>query len=217
MYFCGSCAGCLYLPDMTYAYIRVSTDCQTVDNQRFEIEAYCTRQGLTIDAWVAETVSGTVDFRKRELGQLIDEAQPGDLIVCSELSRLGRNMMMVMTLLGRLIEAGVVIVTIKDNFRFGNDIASKTIAFAFSLAAEIERTLLSRRTAEALRLRKANGVVLGRPRGAKTGVERLKLAPYRDRIEAMLASGMTKKEIALRLGVDRNTLARYIARAGIAI
>ena len=135
---------------MVYGYIRVSTDKQTVDNQRFEIERFCSKNEITIDQWIEETISGTKLPGKRLLGSLLDEAKTGDLIVCSELSRLGRNMFMIMSVLNHLMINGVRIWTIKDNYRLGDSIQAKILAFAFGLAAEIERDLISQRTKEAL-------------------------------------------------------------------
>ena len=150
---------------MIYGYIRVSTDKQTVENQRFEISDFCRRQDIKIDAWIEETISGTIDPKKRELGKLLKDVRQGDLIICSELSRLGRSLFMIMSILNLLMEKGAKIWTIKDGYRLGDDIQSKVLAFAFGLSAEIERQLISQRTKEALALRKKEGVKLGRPRG----------------------------------------------------
>lgn len=116
---------------MIYGYIRVSTDKQTVENQRFEISDYCRRQGIKIDAWIEETISGTIDPKKRELGKLLKDVRQGDLIICSELSRLGRSLFMIMSILNLLMEKGAKIWTIKDGYRLGDDIQSKVLAFAF--------------------------------------------------------------------------------------
>ena len=89
---------------MTYGYIRVSTDRQTVENQRFEIEEFSRRQEIKIDSWIEETISGTVDPGKRELGALLSRVQKGDLIICSELSRLGRSLFMIMSILNLIME-----------------------------------------------------------------------------------------------------------------
>lgn len=122
---------------MIYGYIRVSTDKQTVENQRFEILNFCEKNNLTIDAWISETISGTKSPSKRKLGQLLSEVQKGDLIICSELSRLGRNLFMIMSVLNEMMLREVRIWTIKDNYRLGDDIQSKVLAFAFGLSAEI--------------------------------------------------------------------------------
>jgi len=106
---------------MNYGYIRVSSDKQTVENQRFEIQKFCQREGLTIDGWIEETVSGTKSYDKRELGALLANISKGDLIVCSELSRLGRNLFMIMEILNQCMDKECRVWTIKDSYRLGDD------------------------------------------------------------------------------------------------
>lgn len=125
---------------MIYGYIRVSTDKQTIENQRYEIIQFCRKEGLHVNGWIEETVSGGRAPDKRKLGILLKTVKKGDIIICSELSRLGRSLYMVMDILALCMEKGVVIRTIKDNFTLGDDMTSKVLAFAFSLAAEIEKT-----------------------------------------------------------------------------
>lgn len=156
---------------MTYGYIRVSTEAQTVENQRFEINQFCAREQLSIDGWIEETISGTKAPDKRKLGTLLAHVGAGDLILCSELSRLGRSLYMIMDILAYCMDHDVCIWTIKDNFRLGDDIESKVLAFAFGLSAEIERNLISQRTKEALARKKAEGVHLGRPKGPSENIQ----------------------------------------------
>ena len=145
---------------MNYGYIRVSSDKQTVENQRYEIIRFCAGQNITVDGWIEETVSGMKNYDKRELGSLLGKVKAGDLIICSELSRLGRNLFMIMEILNQCMTKDCRIWTIKDGYRLGDDIQSKVLAFAFGLSAEIERNLISQRTKEALARKKAEGVVL---------------------------------------------------------
>ena len=142
---------------MVYGYIRVSTDKQTVENQRFEIERFCKKEGLTIDGWIEETISGTKNYNKRALGKLLNRIVKDDLIICTELSRLGRNLFMIMEILNICMTKESRVWTIKDNYRLGDDIQSKVLAFAFGLSAEIERNLISQRTKEALARLKKEG------------------------------------------------------------
>ena len=139
---------------------RAATDTQTVENQRFEITNFARRQGLEIDGWIEETVSGTKEYSKRRLGGLLSTAGKNDLIICGELSRLGRNLFMIMEILNLCMKKECRVWTIKDNYRLGDDITSKVLAFAFGLCAEIERDLISKRTKEALARKRAEGVVL---------------------------------------------------------
>ena len=131
---------------MNYGYIRVSSEKQTVENQRFEINNFSNREHIHIDGWIEETISGTKAYNKRELGRLLKKVEKDDLIICAELSRLGRNLFMIMEILNICMNKECRVWTIKDNYRLGDDIQSKVLAFAFGLSAEIERNLISQRT-----------------------------------------------------------------------
>lgn len=195
---------------MIYGYIRVSSDKQTVENQRFEINNFCKRKNLVIDGWIEETISGTKAYNKRELGKLLDKVKKEDLIICAELSRLGRNLFMIMEILNICMTKECRVWTIKDNYRLGDDIQSKVLAFAFGLSAEIERNLISQRTKEALARKKAEGVILGRPKGKKSSQEKYKLFGKEVLIQELLKNKVSKRQIAKICKVDRNTLDRYI-------
>ena len=194
---------------MIYGYIRVSTDRQTVENQRFEIVEFAKRNSLNIDSWIEETVSGTIRPENRELGRLMDSIQKDDLIICSELSRLGRSLFMIMSILNRLMEKGARVWTIKDGYRLGDDIQSKVLAFAFGLSAEIERNLISQRTKEALERKKAEGQKLGRPKGSTTETSKLDGAEIGATI--MIMQGISVNQMAKLYGVHRNTVKKFIA------
>ena len=200
---------------MIYGYIRVSTDKQTVENQRFEIQRYAKKSKLVVNEWIEETISGTINPNKRNLGKLLSKTQKNDIIICSELSRLGRNMFMIMSILNILMERGVIIYAVKEHYKLGDDISSKVLAFAFSISAEIERSLISQRTTEALRRKKAEGVILGRPKGRRNTV--CKLSGCEDTIRQMLLEGNTKVYISRHLGVSESTLYSYIKEKRIYI
>ena len=195
---------------MVYGYIRVSSDKQTVENQRFEINKFCEREKLTIDGWIEETISGTKAYNKRQLGALLKRIKKDDLIICAELSRLGRNLFMIMEILNICMTKEAKVWTIKDNYRLGDDIQAKVLAFAFGLSAEIERNLISQRTKEALARKKAEGVVLGRPKGRRSARDKYKLSGKETLIRELLKEGVSKRQIAKICKVDRNTLARYL-------
>lgn len=195
---------------MIYGYIRVSSDKQTVENQRFEINNFCEREQLHIDGWIEETISGTKAYNKRQLGVLLKKVQKDDLIICAELSRLGRSLFMIMEILSLCMKKECKVWTIKDNYRLGDDIQSKVLAFAFGLSAEIERNLISQRTKEALARKKAEGVVLGRPKGRKTSPQKNKLHGKEVLIDELLKQNVSKRQIAKICKVDRNTLARFL-------
>lgn len=193
---------------MVYGYIRVSTDKQTIENQRFEINNLCQRENMEIEKWIEETISGTKEYEKRQLGKAIKKMSKGDILICSELSRLGRSLFMIMDILNQCMKAGIMVISIKDNYRLGDDIQSKVLAFAFGLSAEIERNLISQRTKEALKRKKDEGVILGRPKGRKS--TKVKLSGKRDLINKYMQAGMSKSAISKKLGVHRNTLSDYL-------
>ena len=193
---------------MIYGYIRVSTDKQTVENQRFEITEYAKKSNLPIDQWIEETVSGTISPDKRNLGKLIQMAKSKDVIICSELSRLGRNIFMIMSILNRLMEMNVSVYTVKEGYRLGDDLTSKVLAFAFSISAEIERELISLRTKVDLLRKKAEGGVLGHPKGKRNS--HVKLTGREDEIRKLLDFGYSKEQISKKLKVCPATLYKFI-------
>jgi DNA invertase Pin-like site-specific DNA recombinase len=193
---------------MVYSYIRVSTDKQTVENQRFEINRFCTEKEMVTDKWIEETISGVKEIQHRKLGKLLRKMRRGDILICTELSRLGRNLLMIMSVLNDCMNKDIQVWTIKDNYRLGSDINSKVLAFAFGLASEIERNLISQRTKEALARKKAEGVILGRPKGRKS--TKLKLTPKEEEIKKFLSKNISYSAISRLLNVHRLTVAKYV-------
>ena len=193
---------------MVYAYVRVSTDRQTIENQRFEISRFCEMNNLKIGRWIAECTSGKKFVQERKLGPLIKRMKKNDMLICSELSRLGRNLLMIMGILNECMEREIKVWTIKDQMRLGNDLSCKVLAFAFGISAEIERNLIADRTREALARKKAEGIKLGRPMGSKNKVK--KLHGKEEEIQEMLNQKLSNTNIANRLGVGRKTLYRYL-------
>ena len=200
---------------MIYGYIRVSSDKQTVENQRFEINNFCGRENLTIDGWIEETISGTKSYNKRQLGVLLKRIKKDDLIICAELSRLGRNLFMIMEILNICMTKEAKVWTIKDNYRLGDDIQSKVLAFAFGLSAEIERNLISQRTKEALARLKSEGKTIGRGKGKRNNNLNKICVTKHQYIVRKLQEGMSVPNIAKRIKVARGTLYRYLAYTGI--
>jgi DNA invertase Pin-like site-specific DNA recombinase len=193
---------------MIYGYIRVSTDRQTVENQRFEIKTFCKKNNIAVEKWIEETISGTKEVEKRKLGDLLETLKKDDVLICAELSRLGRNLLMIMSILNTCMEKEVQVWTIKDNYRLGSDISSKVLAFAFGLSAEIERNLISQRTKEALARMKSEGIHIGRPRGAKS--KEIKLTGKEEEIQKLISQKVPKIKIAKLLNVHRSTLRRFL-------
>ena len=140
---------------MVYGYIRVSTDKQNTENQRFEILKFADSRKFKVNTWLEETISSKKKLEQRKLGQLLKSLKKNDTLVVSELSRLGRSLMEIMTILNSLMEKSVKVFAIKEGYELGNNINSKVLAFAFGLSAEIERQLISQRTKEALARKKS--------------------------------------------------------------
>lgn len=194
---------------MIYGYIRVSTDQQDVANQKMGIIQKAQKMGFEITDWISdEGVSGTKEPDKRELGKLLRKINSGDIIIASEISRLGRSLFMIMRILEQCMNTGVKVYTVKDNYELGDNITSKVLAFAFGLAAEIEREMISKRTSEALQRRKSEGMILGRPVGRRSGSK--KCDKLRDDIIKMTELGLSVSRIAKNLKVHRLTLSAFI-------
>ena len=198
---------------MIYGYIRVSTDKQTVENQRYEINQFCERTIVIIDKWIDETISGSKNLQERKLGKLLKKMKKGDILICSELSRLGRNLLMIMGILNECMNKEIQVWTIKDNYRLGSDINSKVLAFAFGLSAEIERNLISQRTKEALARKKAEGIILGRPKGRKSS--KTKLTGQEKRIKELLDKKVSYSAIGRIVGVHRLTVSAFVKNGRI--
>lgn len=192
-----------------YAYLRVSTDKQDGDNQRKGVDDFAQKRGLVIDEYIDdEGKSGMLEPEKRELGKLLAKLKPGDVLLAGEISRLGRSLFMIMRILEYCMNNQVKVFTVKDGYELGDNITSKVLAFAFGLSAEIEREMISRRTKEALALRKAQGVHIGRKEGSHNSY--LKLTKHKTEIAKWLSEGISKSEIARRVGVDRTTLWKFL-------
>ena len=195
---------------MIYGYIRVSTDQQSTSNQKFEINRYAASHNIQIDRWVEETISSRKPLNKRKLGSLLAELKDGDILISTEISRLGRSLLEVMGILQHCLAQNCQIWTLKENYKLGSDIASKVLAFAFGLSAEIERQLISERTKMSLDKLKSQGKHLGRPFGAKS--KSLKLSKNTKKVKDLMSKGLPKAQIARLLGVDKLTLYRFLKK-----
>ena len=201
----------LSLSPKTTAYLRVSTIDQDLEKNKAAILALANAKVLGHVQFFEEKVSGKVPWRKRKIAEILETSQTGDNVIVSELSRLGRSMLECMEILSIASQKGINIYAIKGNWQLDSSIQSKIIAMAFSMAAEIERDLISKRTKEALVARKLSGMKLGRPRG----VGKSKLDVYRPEIEALLNNGSTKKFIAKRYSTTQGNLHHWLKKHGI--
>ncbi len=193
---------------MIYAYIRVSTDTQTVTNQKYEILQFIDEKKIQIDQWIEESISGTKKINDRKLGSLLERMVKGDLLIVTELSRLGRNLMEVMSILHDCMERQIKVFTTKERYELGNNINSKVLAFAFSLSAEIERNMISARTKEALARKKSEGMRLGRPKGSLS--KHTKLSGKVESIIELLDKNISVAAISRILGVHRLTVDAFV-------
>lgn len=192
-------------------YIRVSCNKQTCQHQKYEIEQFARNNKCKIDRWVQETISSRQPLNKRKLGKLLNEMTPSDILVACEISRLGRSMLEVMRILETCLNKDCQVWTIKENYRLGNDIQSKVMAFAFGLSAEIERNLISQRTKASLDNLRARGKKIGRPFGPH--LQRLLRPSNTRKITQMLRDNMPKVKIAKKMRVNLvhlNRLMRHL-------
>ncbi len=195
---------------MIYAYIRVSTDRQTVENQRFEVEEWVKKKDMVVENWSEETVSGTKDIKLRVLQDTLEKLKEGDTLIVTELSRIARNLLGIMSFLNEVMNKGVFLFAIKEGYELGNNITSKVLAFAFGLSAEIERNLISQRTKEGLARRQATGLKMGRPKGRKTIRKALACSKHAETIKELLDKKTSISSIARIIGVHRQTLTDFI-------
>ena len=193
-------------------YIRVSSNKQTLEHQHYEIEQFALQNNIVVDKWVMEKISSRKALNKRQLGQLLDELKEGDILIAAEISRLGRSLLEVMHILEYCLNKNCQVWTIKENYRLGNDIQSKVMAFAFGLSAEIERNLISQRTKASLESVRATGKRLGRPFSAQS--KKLKLSRNTKKVKELLDMGLTKYRIAKIMSVKQTTVSRFINRMG---
>lgn len=198
---------------MIYAYIRVSTDKQTTENQRFEILKFADEKRLVVDEWEEETISGMKPLEERKLGALIERMTKDDVLLVTEVSRLGRSLMEVMSILHICMEKQIRVFTAKERYELGNNINSKVLAFAFSLSAEIERSMISSRTKEALARKKSEGKRLGRPKGSLS--KQVKLTGKDEVIREFIRKRVPDSVIARILEVNRVTLRNYANSRGL--
>ena len=192
---------------MIVAYLRVSTGKQLLENQKNEISAFAQNRNMVIDQWVTEIASGCKQRNDRKLGTLLRRMKKGDSLIVTELSRLSRTLIDIMTIMGTLLQKGVVLYSTKERYSFDNSLNSKVLCFAFGLVAEIERNLISMRTREALALRREQGVKFGRKKGSYT--KQKILLDNRNEIIRTINSGQSIASICRKYHVSRETFNRF--------
>ena len=199
----------------TIAYLRVSTGQQSVESQRLAILEFARTHSITVDQFIEVSVSSTKDRKRRRILELLEELEPGDCLIVSELSRLGRSISEIVRLVDRFKDKQVELVCIKEAIRLpadGKQDLTTTVQLSmFSLLAEVERRLISERTREGLKRAKANGKRLGRKPGSYSS----KIDRHRTQIEEMLRMGIPKKRIAESLDICYSSFLGWISRRNI--
>ena len=197
----------------TIAYLRVSTIDQDLGKNKSDILFFANENNLGKVHFIEEKISGAIHWKKRELGSIIDSMSEGDHLIVSEFSRLGRSMLECMEIMSYCLEKKINLYAIKGQWRLDNSIQSKIIGMIFSIASEIERDLISKRTSEALRARKLKGLPMGRPKG--TG--KSKLDEYKEEIVALLNNGSSRVFIAKRYKTSVGNLHHWLKKNGIEV
>ena len=192
---------------MTIGYLRVSTEKQHLANQQDEIRRFAESRNLTIDSWVTEVVSGSKHERERKLGNLLRHMKRGDTLIVTEISRLSRTLTDIMSIMGKCLKKEINLYATKEGYSFDNSINSKVLCFAFGLVAEIERNLISMRTKEAIALRKAQGMVLGRRKGSYTKYNIL--IRNRQSVIRMLDQNRSITYICKKFSLSRDTFDKF--------
>ena len=192
----------------TTAYLRISTVDQDIEKNKSDILKLANEKRLGYVEFIEEQISGKVSWRNRKIFAIINEAKKDDVIIVSELSRLGRSMLGIMEILSIATQKQLKIYSVKGDWHLDGSIQSKVMAMVFSMASEIERDLISSRTKEALRFKKENGIKLGRPKGPGKS----KLDKFKPEIEALLSNGSTQKFIANRYNTTEANLYNWMKR-----
>jgi len=193
----------------TIAYLRISTDAQDYQSQRNQIEAWNAIHGPMQIEYISDAASGSVPWQERALARALETLAAGDTLIVSEVSRIARSVVGVLTFLEKTMTAGIQVIACRNNLRFGDNIQSKVTVTILALAAEIERELIRDRTKAALAAKRARGEALGRKVGQ---VVALKLDGKREEIVRCLAARVSKRAIARMLGVSPTTLALWLSR-----
>ena len=196
---------------MIYGYLRVSTADQDENSQRRGVDEFAAKKGMKIDEYVIDHgLSGAKEFKDRAIGEMINKLQKGDTVIASEISRIGRRLVLVLDFIKICTEKGVIFHTVKDRYTIEDSVQSKVILTVMGLCAEIERDLVRQRTREGLARTRAQGTILGRPVGRRTAIEKHKLYKKFGLIRDLLAEGVSHRQIAKIMKVNRNTIDKLI-------
>lgn len=199
----------------TWGYLRVSTNDQKTENQRLAVLEYANQNGLTVDHWVEAKASTRKSARARKIDEL-NQLVKGDTLIMAELSRLGRSVGQIAMLVDELLHNKIKLICIKEKMELDGkrNMQSKVMITMFSLFAEIERDLISERTKDGLVRARAEGKVLGRPKGS---LGKSKLDGKQEEIRNYFEKGLNKTNVARIYGVSVPTLVNFVRTRGISI
>jgi DNA invertase Pin-like site-specific DNA recombinase len=192
-------------------FIRVSGNKQDEQNQRHEILEYCNPRQLFIAE--SDWFSFTLSTRKAKLQTILEtmtsSMHAGDMLIVTELSRLGRNLRQVLNLIFELRKKEVTIICIKERLEIGKEenLQNTLLITIFSMLYEVERSFISMRTKEALNARKARGVKLGRKPG-KAG--KTKIDESAKIIKELVGKGVSITSIAKIIDAKRSTVDYFV-------
>jgi len=195
----------------TLAYLRVSTIDQDTEKNKADILKYANEKDFGKVEFVEEKVSGKISWKERKIKKIIDELTKCDRIIVPELSRLGRSTLEVLEILKTAKDKEISVYSVKEGFELNGTIQAKIMSTMLALFSELERDFISQRTKEALRARKAVGVILGRPKGPGKS----KLDKYRREIIALLKNGSTKAYVAKKYNTSRPNLHNWLKKNSI--
>lgn len=198
----------------TYSYLRVSQATQDLDKDKSSILGLANELKLGNVTFIEEKISGKVSWKNRKIAEIIESAQEGDNLIVAEISRLGRSLLEIVEILSICSRKKINVFSVKGAWRLDGTMQSKIIGTVFALCSEIERSLISQRTKEALRVKKLNGVTLGRPKGK---IGKSKLDQFRPEIEGLLANGSSQVFISRRYHTTPANLCLWIRKHQIAV
>jgi DNA invertase Pin-like site-specific DNA recombinase len=195
----------------TVAYLRVSTVDQDTGKNKADILKFANDKDFGKVNFVEEKVSGAKSWKERKIKGIIDDLGEGDRLIVPELSRLGRSMLEIMEIMSVAKDKGIAVYDVKNGWELNGTIQSKVMAMVFSIAAEIERDLIRKRTAEGLKAAKAQGKQLGRPKGPGKS----KLDDHKEEIVALLKTGSKQVYIAKKYGTTQPNLHNWLKMHGL--
>ena len=184
------------------AYVRVSSNKQDADLQELEIRRYADEKKMTIDEVLSLEMSSHKTPLQRRIDEMLEKLNQGDTLIITEISRLGRSTSEVIQLINSLFEQKIRLIAIKQGLDLNaHDMQSKIVITLFSLLSELERDLISIRTKEALASKKAQGQILGKPKGT---IQKSKFDDDLQKIKSYLKDGVSIRRISQNLGYSNH-------------